>query len=1699
MKNFTFLKSFFMAMILSFLSISTFASTEFELVTLSFTEDKANRVELETTHQRWSVSNDDGIDSISFLNSRANSATNCADYSNPVRCYQGSSISISTQIVYRKIIKIVFHCSDESYATVLNNSIPQESGITSSVFESEVSVLLPSNPIITEFVIEELTAQTRINSIDVTLEQTVSWGGNITPIVPDTVATTIEQFLAAEESTDIWYKLTGVISNITNTTYGNFSLTDETGTVSVYGLTATKVASNDQSFATLGLSNGDTVTIHGTRASYNGTPQVEGPAYYISHKEGASLYPDAIFLADFNGANEYQPNSGSNNYTDPHSYTVSGVLFNLEGAESAVSGSPLEGVAHIIARIKKNTTNPAVITTEAVTPKGAVITNIGFTCKVKNGITMNVYTSPANGEEIWSNIYTKASTEATLETIDIPVELSDEIKLKFEFVITNGESTGSNRDSYLDLIYLKGTSPKVLQTPVISPASGFLIEPTEVSITAPEGEIRYTLDGNEPTEESQLYTEPFTVTSNVTVKAIAIGDNAISHVATAIYTFPTDVANIEALLALEEDVVARIQDTLIVVAQAGASNEYMWVTDNTTPMLIYKRGIPQFNPGSKLVGLIGSHTIYRGAPQIEPIYIPNPKAEEPEPVEPISIELKDVTAENVHQYVRIDTITYENASYLTDGNIKKFMYNRFNYNYEGKENDHVNVIGIVGLVDSVPQLYPMYIEKVALKPTYSWSIENNATLDMFYDAVLTFEGDFQFIEEVVNNPYCFYKKDTNGEWTFVEQTSIDNGEGWLRKEISEKSIQFIAPIEHYGFGNNQFCVKGEYRIVVPAGSFKLVGDSEEYFNDEIILEFSIENDYAVDVKFIANPENKSKVEELQEIVLTILNHAVQLNEIRIEGKLKQVRVYREDINTAYPIKCLYGCLQCYNSQNNSITFTRNINLPLPFNEEGKYTIEIPQGLFSIGGGPHYNKPFNLTYTIGEVNIKGNVKRALQTGSNSIILTHEEDGTAHIYSIDNETLVVSELSQEGTIARDAENAGDYLAISDIALTEDGKLVACNYIRCQFDASSIDANYQRGILNVYIWNNLEEKPSIWFQSQASSNSLRSDQGYTMAVKGTSTNASVLVSGVHNSQRGIRMSRFNIIDGQYIDTQNGAGALPYYYYIGSNFKGASAGVDAAVYNEDTHGVNIQFNASPLTENGWIFDAELVEPSEFLDKGTNGAEVEVKANIAEGTFGKKFNGTSYLTIDDQVLMAAPYANEEGLLTGVKVLDITNGFDKAIEFEMTAVLDNAIDIASAAVTLIASEEDSVIIYLFAGSQIYTFKQSVAIELPMEVEFENIAAIYEKGMWDKGYYEEYKQWSVIAILKSQPTVVDVIKSTNVQRGEFNFYYLNDGTGTIVLKTDGNIINPIHNENWETIGWDTIPGVNIEIGKKLPTDLKATIDFKCITSNDFPYLPTGEVYGAPVMTYVPKETGDTIVSEDGWKYPETESNADFVARCEDSDFTEDIVTVNVDDLLSNRLEYAGKLLNINAEGKYYAEIITDKITEQFKAYMYWDAEDAFGIVVEEEHGPTEEESTTYVYISPKYTEDWNNYAGKLFNVIGKNLPEAAFDANETINVVKARFDWNAITIGQSLIVKDYTIGELGENPVDVENSEFVVSVYANNGAVYVEAEAGAMIEVYTISGICAYAGVSNTTTTIINGLTDIAIIRVNGKAYKMLVE
>ena len=99
-------------------------------------------------------------------------------------------------------------------------------------------------------------------------------------------AATVTEFLAEAKGT--WCKVTGTIANIKSDVYGNFDLVGEDGaSVYVYGLTTSYVARNDKTFANLGLKEGDIVTLVGKRDSYNDQDQVGGPAYYISHVEGA--------------------------------------------------------------------------------------------------------------------------------------------------------------------------------------------------------------------------------------------------------------------------------------------------------------------------------------------------------------------------------------------------------------------------------------------------------------------------------------------------------------------------------------------------------------------------------------------------------------------------------------------------------------------------------------------------------------------------------------------------------------------------------------------------------------------------------------------------------------------------------------------------------------------------------------------------------------------------------------------------------------------------------------------------------------------------------------------------------------------------------------------------------------------------------------------------------------------------------------------------------------------------------------------------------------------------------------------------------------------------------------------------------------------------------------------------------------------
>ena len=137
------------------------AAAEEASATISFT-DASQRTSQSNTQQVWEN------DGITFTNDKASSTTNVANYTNPVRLYQNSKITIA--VAEGSITKIEVLCNSASYATALNNSF------TGGTVSDKVVTIIPTTEA-NSFVIEKLSAQVRVNSITVTYKTAGSTSG----------------------------------------------------------------------------------------------------------------------------------------------------------------------------------------------------------------------------------------------------------------------------------------------------------------------------------------------------------------------------------------------------------------------------------------------------------------------------------------------------------------------------------------------------------------------------------------------------------------------------------------------------------------------------------------------------------------------------------------------------------------------------------------------------------------------------------------------------------------------------------------------------------------------------------------------------------------------------------------------------------------------------------------------------------------------------------------------------------------------------------------------------------------------------------------------------------------------------------------------------------------------------------------------------------------------------------------------------------------------------------------------------------------------------------------------------------------------------------------------------------------------------------------------------------------------------------
>lgn len=107
-------------------------------------------------------------------------------------------------------------------------------------------------------------------------------------VIADPEKVSVAEFCEAKEDATL-YELTGTIESVSNTKYGNFYLTDDSGSVYIYGLVDEAGA---YIFSSLELKEGDVLTVVGRRASHNGNPEMVD-ALYVKHEIGESSDPDA--------------------------------------------------------------------------------------------------------------------------------------------------------------------------------------------------------------------------------------------------------------------------------------------------------------------------------------------------------------------------------------------------------------------------------------------------------------------------------------------------------------------------------------------------------------------------------------------------------------------------------------------------------------------------------------------------------------------------------------------------------------------------------------------------------------------------------------------------------------------------------------------------------------------------------------------------------------------------------------------------------------------------------------------------------------------------------------------------------------------------------------------------------------------------------------------------------------------------------------------------------------------------------------------------------------------------------------------------------------------------------------------------------------------------------------------------------------
>ncbi len=222
-----------------------------------------------------------------------------------------------------------------------------------------------------------------------------------------------------------------------------------------------------------------------------------------------------------------------------------------------------------------------------------------------------------------------ATSNVTSKTLSVSLPTSSSLYLAWNYSVTSGTTTSYAQALGIDDVSItaNGSGTPTTATPTFNPTSGtyYSAQNVNLSCTTGSSSIYYTTDGTDPDDAGNgtLYSIAIPVSTATIIKARAYaGGYDPSAIASATYTFPTEVTNIAALRAGTPGTIVYKLTGEAVLTYQNAVAKQKYIQDATGAILIYDNaGIitTSYNLYDGITGIYGTLADYNGMLEFIPV------------------------------------------------------------------------------------------------------------------------------------------------------------------------------------------------------------------------------------------------------------------------------------------------------------------------------------------------------------------------------------------------------------------------------------------------------------------------------------------------------------------------------------------------------------------------------------------------------------------------------------------------------------------------------------------------------------------------------------------------------------------------------------------------------------------------------------------------------------------------------------------------------------------------------------------------------------------------------------------------------------------------------------------------------------------------------------------------------------------------